>query len=135
MSAKNIVKILRIEGDEEESKVIFENDYTLYSDHESDCCEWHFLDFTMLKSCNIGTATGNKINIYEQKFDFSKGIPFRRVEGVGILLIDTEGNKYLINGYGYNNGYYSDSIELVLTKGKLVKYKYDVSECQDYYDE
>lgn len=134
MSAKNIVKILKIEGNEDESQVIFENGYTLYSQHDSDCCEWHYLDFTMLKSYNIGTATGKEINIYEQKFDFSNGIPFERVKGIGVLLIDTEGNKYLINGYGYNNGYYSDEIELVLAKGILVKYRYDVTECQDVYD-
>lgn len=132
MSANNIVKILRIEGNEDDSKVIFENGYTLYSDHDQDCCEWHYLDFTMLKNYNIGTATGKKINIYEQKFDFSKGIPFTRVKKVGILLIDTEGNKYLINGYGYNNGYYSDDIKLVLTKGKLIKYRYDVTSCQKH---
>lgn len=132
MSAKNIVKILEIVGDEEDSKVVFENGYTLYSNHNSDCCEWHYLDFTMLKNYNIGTATGKKIDIYKQKFDFSNGVPFKRVDGVGILLIDTQGNKYLINGYGYNNGNYSDEIELILTKGKLVKYKYDVTECQDY---
>ena len=135
MSAKNVVKILRIEGDENESKVIFENGYTLFSDHDIDCCEWHFLDFTMLKNYNIGTATGKELNIYEQEFDFSHGIPFKRVKGVGILLIDTQGNKYLINGYGYNSGYYSDDIELLLTKGRLVKYRYDVTECQDYYDQ
>ena len=128
----SIVRILKIEGDENKSKVIFENGYTLYSEHNQDCCEWHYLDFTMLKNYNIGTATGQKINIYEQEFDFSKGIPFKKVDGVGILLIDTQGNKYLINGYGYNNGYYSDEIELVLTKGRLVKYRYDVTECQEW---
>lgn len=125
------VKIKKIVGADEDSYVVFENSYVLKSDHSCDCCESHYLDFSMLKNYNVGSKSGKKINIFEQEFDFSKGIPFSRVKGVGILLHDTEGNKYLINGYGYNNGYYGDNIELILEKNWLVWYHYDVTECQE----
>lgn len=130
MSAKKIVKIKEIRGSDEDSRVIFTDGYELTSDHYQDCCESHYLDFSMLKNYNIGSATGKPINIYEQEFDFSSGVPFSRVDEMGILLYDTEGNKYLINGYGYNNGWYGDNIELVLYQNHLKKYHYDVSECQ-----
>lgn len=120
-------KITEIKSD----AIIFDDGYVMTSDHCSDCCEHHWLDFSNLATCNIGTVTGKSINIYEQEFDFSNGINFRKVEGVGILLYDTEGNKYLINGYGKNNGYYGTDIDLVLYKGRMLKYEYDVSECQE----
>lgn len=126
-----ITTIKAIVGEDEESKIIFTNGYVLTSEHWNDCCESHYLDFNMMKNYNIGTATGKPIDIYKQSFDFSKGVPFKRVDGIGILLYDTEGNKYLINGYGYNNGYYGTNIDLVLTYGIMVKYRYNVSECQE----
>ena len=110
--------------------LIFDDGHTLTSYHDQDCCEHHYLDFSNLGSCNVATRTGKEIDIYNQEFDFSEGVNFKKVEGVGILLYDTDGNKYLVNGYGYNNGYYGTNIELELYQEKL-KYHYDVSECQD----
>ena len=117
----------------EEEVVTFDDDSKLFSDHDQDCCESHYLDFEILKNYNISNKTGKTIDIYQQEFDFSNGVPFKRVEGMGILLFDKEGNSYLINGYGYNNGYYGTNIDLVYHKGKE-KHIYDVTECQKIED-
>ena len=119
------MKIRRIE----EERIIFDDDSVLESYHSQCCCEEHYLDFNMLKDYNISPKTGKPINIYECEFDFSKGVTFKRIVGMGILLLDVEGNAYLVNGYGYNNGYYSDEITLVYRKDKE-EHRYDVSECQ-----
>lgn len=113
----------------EEERIIFDDNSRLYSYHETNCCESHYLDFNMLKNYNVSPKTGRTLDIYQQEFDFSNGVNFKRVEGMGILLFDVEGNSYLINGYGYNNGYYSDEIILIYEKDKE-KHQYDVSECQ-----
>ena len=113
----------------EEERVIFDDDSVLKSHHDRSCCEWHYLDFNMLKNYNVSPKTGKTLDIYEQEFDFSNGVNFKRVEGMGILLFDVDGNPYLINGYGYNNGWYSDEIILIYKNGKE-EHRYDVTECQ-----
>ena len=114
-----------------EEMVIFDDGSRLFSDHLQDCCEWHYLDFNMLKDYNISPKTGKPIDIYQQEFDFLNGVPFKRVKGMGIILYDKDENGYLINGYGYNNGYYGGNIDLVYEdKNKKVLYKYNVTECQ-----
>ena len=115
----------------------FHNGMILKSYHDRECCEYHYLDMSIMSMYNIDNQTGETISIYEREFDFSNGIPFEKVEGVGIKLIDTTGNKYLINGYGSNNGYYNSDIELILcyydeedgTETDI--YRVDVSECQE----
>lgn len=121
------MKIAKIEDE----ALIFDNGHILESTHDQDCCEWHWLDFSVMINYNVSPKTGKEIDIYEQKFDFTDGVPFERVENVGIMLIDTDGNKYLICGYGSNNGYYGDNINLEYKdeNGNII-FEYDVSECQ-----
>lgn len=117
-------------GDE---SLTFDNGCVLMSNHSSDCCEWHWLDFSVMRTDKyVSTVTGKSINIYEQEFDFSKCVPFKKIEGTGILLRDVEGNKYLICGYGDNNGYYGTNIDLIYVDddGNVI-FKYDVTECQE----
>lgn len=53
------------------------------------------------------------------------------VSGQGILLVDTEGNKFLINGYNVNNGYYSCNLSVVFQKDGEDIYVEDISSCQN----
>lgn len=121
------MKIVEVESE----SLTFDNGCVLMSVHEPDCCEWHWLDFSVMKTYNISTVTGKEINIFKQEFDFSNGVPFKKVEDLGIILYDIEGNRYLINGYSSNNGYYSTNIDLLYVddNGEEI-YRYDVSECQ-----
>lgn len=110
----------------------FTNGFSLESYHEYDCSESHWLDFSIMETYNLDTKTGQTINIYDREFDFSNGIPFERVDGMGIMLIDTTGNKYLINGYGKNSGWYSSELELqFVDQNGEIFYSEDVSECQE----
>lgn len=118
-----------------EERLIFDDGSVLASAHVQDCCEWHWLDFSVMNSYNVGTRNGREINIFEQEFDFSDGVSFKRVVDVGIILFDKEGNKYLICGYGCNNGYYGDDITLEYSDGKgNILFTYNVTECQEITD-
>lgn len=118
-----------------EEELIFDDGSILMSAHDQDCCEWHWLDFSVMSYYNVGTSSGKEINILEQEFDFSNGVTFKKVEDVGILLMDTDDNKYLICGYGSNNGYYGTNINLEYRDrdGNII-FEYDVSECQEISD-
>ena len=109
----------------DEEEIVFDNGFIITSFHDTECCEYHYLDFSYLELYK---------DIYNKEFDIKEEIKFKRIPGQGILLFDTENNKYLINGYGENNGYYSDEITLELydDHGDIIS-QYDVSTCQDYY--
>lgn len=122
------MKILAIEDE----KLRFDDGSVLMSTHDQDCCEWHWLDFSVMSLYNFGVATGKPIDIYQQEFDFSNGVTFKKVEDIGIILLDAEENKYLICGHGNNNGYYGTNLDLVYINpsGQEV-YSYDITECQE----
>ncbi len=124
------VKISRIDGE----FIYFTHDCMMCSNHFQDCCEWHYLDCDTLKDYNIGSHTGERINIYEQEFEWEdeKGIGFIRVPGDGINIYDVEGNIYFIPGRGENNGYYSDDLMLDFYEGENVVASYDITECQEW---
>lgn len=97
----------------------FDNAVQLYSDHERDCCEHHYLDFS-----NITLADFEGL-----EFDLSGEDFFERIEDYDIALKPVVGFPVRIPGYGSNNGYYSSELTLVL-KGKDFEKYFDISECQ-----
>ena len=118
---KNL-KVVRISSDEIE----FDNGMRLYSDHYKDCCEQHFLDFSDLTEADFKGL----------KFDLSNDGFFRRIENYGIELVPVSGWSVKIPGYGNNNGYYSTSLDLIVSypDGRGVFAKYDIEECQTIRD-
>lgn len=100
--------------------IVFDNGIHLYSSHGQDCCETHYLDFSDLEFDDFNGL----------EFDLSNDDFFKRIDGYGIELMPLNGHSVKIPGYGYNNGYYSTEIELVLNDNKGFKKSYDVSECQ-----
>lgn len=98
----------------------FTGNIKLYSDHKQQCCEHHYLDFSNL---TVDDFTGLEFDLSDDKF-------FNRVEGYGIELIPVNGHPIRVPGYGSNNGYYSDHIDLIV-EGAGIRKKYDVSECQE----
>jgi hypothetical protein len=109
-------KILKIEND----VIYFENGLTLSSDHQSDCCESHYLDFKELK----------EEDFKDLEFDLSNDEFFTRIPDYGIQLNATNNFPLRIPGYGYNNGYYSDQLDLILTNNKDFRKIYNITECQ-----
>lgn len=110
------LKVVKIDSD----SIEFENGMRLYSNHERDCCESHYLDLSYL---TIDDFEGLEFDLLNNEF-------FKRIENYGIELIPVKGYSVKIPGYGYNNGYYSSKLDLVLTDGKNFKKTYDISECQ-----
>lgn len=115
----NKVRVLQVTQD----FILFENEIKLYSNHDSDCCEHHWLSFGDLTMSDFDGL----------KFDLSGDAFFKRIKGYGIELIPVKGHSVKIPGYGSNNGYYSDQLELVI-QGENFKKEFDITECQDVRD-
>jgi hypothetical protein len=101
----------------------FENGIILYTNHDSECCESHYLS---LEDLTIDDFKG-------LEFDLDSDNLINKVEGYGIELNPVNGYPIRIPGYGYNNGCYSDDIELILfdkNSKKEIK-KYDITDCQN----
>jgi len=110
------VKVIAVTADE----ILFENDIRLYSDHDQDCCEHHYLDLEHIKIDDFEGLV----------FDLSNDNFFERIEDYGIALKPINGFPIRIPGYGSNNGYYSSNLSLVLTDDKDFNKTFDISECQ-----
>lgn len=99
----------------------FDDGTMIYSDHDQDCCESHWLS---LDDYTVDDFEG-------LEFDLSRDDFFERIEDYGIALLPLNGHPIRIPGYGSNNGYYSSNLSLVVEKdGKILK-SYNISECQD----
>ena len=109
-----IVKVIEIHED----GVIFSDGTKLTSDHERDCCENHYLDFDNIE---IDDFDGLLFDLSNERF-------FNRIKNYGIELVPNRGHSVRIPGYGYNNGYYSSELTLVLS-GNINK-KFDITNCQ-----
>ncbi len=103
-----------------ENYIIFDNGMNLSSDHDSDCCEHHWVEF---KSVNLKDFEGLEFNLEDDNF-------FERIKDYGIALKPIFGHPIRIPGYGSNNGYYSDNLSLTLSNGTTVIKSFDISECQ-----
>jgi hypothetical protein len=101
--------------------ITFDNGMNLSSNHDSDCCESHELYF---KDLSLEDFKG-------LEFDLSNDNFFKRVEGYGIELLPLVGWPVRVAGHGYNNGYYSNNLDLVLSNGKDFNKVYNITECQD----
>lgn len=98
----------------------FDNGMSLTHDHQQDCCESHILDFSNLSMQDFEGL----------EFDLSNDSFFERVDDFGIRLLPTNGHPVSVPGYGYNNGYYSSNLTLVLS-GEGAERRYDISNCQE----
>lgn len=112
----NKVKVSEVHDDE----ILFENGYKLYSQHDTECCEEHYM------YCGDLTTT----DFEALEFDL-EGVFFERIEGFGIALLPVNGHPVRIPCHAYNNGYYSDELVLVLEGNKIYK-SFDITDCQEY---
>jgi hypothetical protein len=94
--------------------------FKLESDHESDCCENHYLSF---EHFTIKDFEGLKFDLSNDKF-------FEKVPEYGIRLLPLNGHPIPVPGYGYNNGYYGTNLCLKVTDGDGNITEYDITECQ-----
>ncbi len=98
----------------------FEKGVKLYSNHDSDCCESHWLDFEHISLSDFEDLS----------FDLTNEDFFKRIPDYGIELIPIKGYSVKVPGYGSNNGYYSDQLDLILTDDKDFTKNFDITDCQ-----
>ncbi len=111
---KNL-KVIKIDSD----TIYFNNGVKLFSDHQQDCCESHYLSVSDLELSDFDGLI----------FDLSNDTFFNRIEDYGIELLPLNGHSVKIAGYGYNNGYYSHELTLCL-EGEGISKRFDITECQ-----
>lgn len=104
----------------DDESIDFDNGVSLYSNHDTDCCENHYLS---MRDLTIADFDG-------LEFDLAGDIFFERIDGYGIALLPVNGHPVRIPGYGSNNGYYSSHLDLVLSDGKGFCKVFDISDCQ-----
>lgn len=100
--------------------IAFDDGHELYSNHDQDCCESHYLWFDDLTLADFEGLD----------FDLSRDDFFERIDGYGIALKPLNGFPVRIPGYGSNNGYYSSDLSLVLTLPETPTRFFDISDCQ-----
>lgn len=108
------MKVVRIDD-----ALYFDDGTMLFSSHQQDCCENHYLDFSNLMMDDFEGL----------EFDLSGEDFFERVENYGIALKPIKGLPVRIPGYGSNNGYYSTNLTLCLS-GPITK-EFDITNCQE----
>lgn len=118
----NKLKVVKVDSDLDfgSDYLEFNNGVILTSDHDRDCCESHYL--------SLGDLTLDDFDGLE--FDLSSDMFFERIENYGIALIPLFGHPVSIPGYGSNNGYYDDQLDLVLVDNGRVIWKFDITDCQ-----
>lgn len=115
-SNPNTVTVTKIDSE----TIYFSDGKYLTSNHEQDCCEHHYLSMNDLTMDDFKGL----------EFDLSNYNFFERVVGYGIALKPVNGLPVRIPGYGSNNGYYSDQLDLILSDGKGFSKEYDITDCQ-----
>ncbi len=112
---KNL-KVVKIDSD----SIEFDNGVQLYSNHDQDCCEHHYLS---LDDLTLDDFAGLEFDLTNDDF-------FERIEDYGIALKPINGFPVRIPGYGSNNGYYSSNLDLIITDNNGFTKTFDISECQ-----
>lgn len=83
-----------------EERIIFDNGNFIWYDHDQDCCEWNYADFSIL----------DKNNVYYD-YDFNEKLDFEFIEEEGFRF-GSEGKWIFIPCYSEQNGYYTIMIDI-----------------------
>lgn len=89
-----------------DEKISFDNGCFLTYDHNQDCCEHNYADFSQLQDTGIE----------DEEFEFNEKM-FEFEDGEGFRLVANSGNKYFIPCYSYQNGYYSSDLDIIFDNG------------------
>lgn len=90
-------------------EIIFDNGDVISFDHEQDCCEYNYADFSIL--------TPNVVNF---DYNFSYPLKFESIEELGFKF-GSNGRWIFIPCYSEQNGYYTDEIDIYYTHNNVKK--------------
>ena len=108
-------------------KLSFENrnDITISSEHDQDCCEHVYADFTVVENYH-GRLINKKVN----------EIIIKRVEDMGFLIClrhsYDEWEKIFVPCYDYQNGYYSSNLKIIINNDGS-RTEVDISNCVEHH--
>lgn len=92
--------------------ILFDNGNTITFEHDRDCCEYNYADFSVLTENNVNYS-----------FDFDEELIFAFADSLGFVFgsRDEDNNLHgvFIPCYSDQNGYYSTDID-ILYNGKVV---------------
>ena len=88
--------------------IIFDNGNTIESDHEPDCCEYNYAEFSNLTE-----------DVINYNYDFNENLEFRREDGLGFCF-GSDGRWIFIPCYSEQNGYYNDEVDIYYNGNKVL---------------
>lgn len=93
--------------------IIFDNGNKITFDHEQDCCENNYADFSILDERTVN---------YD--FNFDEDLTFKFVDGAGFMFGSKDALRYIhwifIPCYSDQNGYYSTDIDIYYNGNKVL---------------
>lgn len=110
----------------------FDNGLIMESEHRQDCCENVYADFKYIKQYNLlGDKRDKTIFDIEFNDDFYEYIML--VKGMGFIMIanDYDRSKVFVPCYNIQNGFYNDSLTLLVKKNNVVLKEINLDEYKD----
>lgn len=81
-----------------DNAIVFDNGSEITFDHDKDCCEYNFADFSQLEPLALS-------------YDFEEVLRFEAVDKQGFRFGDSK-MMFFVPCYSEQNGYYSSDIEI-----------------------
>lgn len=97
--------------------IIFDNGNSITFDHEQDCCEYNYADFSILNE-----------NVVNYNYDFKENLKFRAVEGMGFKF-GSDGRWIFIPCYSEQNGYYTEEIDIYYNGKQVLNFNAEFVDC------
>ena len=97
--------------------IIFDNGNTITFDHEQDCCEYNYADFSILNE-----------NVVNYDYDFKENLKFKAVEGMGFKF-GSDGRWIFIPCYSEQNGYYTEEIDIYYNGKRVLNFNAEFVDC------
>lgn len=97
--------------------IIFDNGNSITFDHEQDCCEYNYADFSILNE-----------NVVNYNYDFKENLKFRAVEGMGFKF-GSDGRWIFIPCYSEQNGYYTEEIDIYYNGKRVLNFNAEFVDC------
>lgn len=91
-----------------DEKICFSNGYVISYDHDSDCCENNYADFSHLDT-------------EAMSYEFHDALSFEAVEDAGFRFGDSR-RKFFVPCYSEQNGYYSSDIDIYLNDEQVLNF-------------
>lgn len=100
------MKIIKITDD----SILFDNGSEITFDHDQDCCENNYADFSQLEESALNC-------------EFPENLTFEKVERSGFRFGGVGTFMFFVPCYSDQNGYYSSDIDIYFNKKKVLNFE------------